>query len=207
MRKRDNVETKEKILLAAEKLFSEVGFDKARVDDIAEEAGVNKALIYYYFKSKDEILQTLFSALVEDARRMLVKCMEETPDVVHGDNYKALFDAYINFVLEKQKIIKVAIAESAKGSSELPVVMELGNLIINAEISRIREAYEAKGLDFPKDQTELLVMEFFTGLMPFLCFALYKDQWKAYYNLSEEELCAKFYQVFKRTHLAAHIPH
>ena len=67
MNKRDAAETKARILSAAEILFSEVGFDKARVDDIAKEAGVNKALIYYYFESKDEILETLFSSLVEDA--------------------------------------------------------------------------------------------------------------------------------------------
>lgn len=206
MRKRDNGESRKKILLAAEKLFSEVGFDKARVDDIAEAAGVNKALIYYYFKSKEEILQTLFSGLVEEARRMLVKSVEETPDVIDGDNYRALFDKYIRFVTEKRKLIKVAIAESAKESSGFPVILELGNLLINAEIGRIREAYESKGLNYPKDQTELLVMEFFTGLMPFLGFALYKDQWESFYNLSEEELCAKFYQVYKRTHLAAHLP-
>lgn len=78
MNKRDPVETKARILSTAERLFSEVGFDKARVDDIAKEAGVNKALIYYYFESKDEILETLFSSLVEDAKRMLVESVEKT---------------------------------------------------------------------------------------------------------------------------------
>lgn len=206
MNKRDATETKARILSTAEKIFSEVGFDKARVDDVANEAGVNKALIYYYFKSKDEILETLFSGLVEDARRMLVKSMEKTPDVINGDNYKALFDAYIHFVMEKRKILKVAIAESVKTSSGLSVVMELGNLIINAEIDSIRKAYELKGLYFPEDKKEMLVMEFFTGLMPFLCFALFKDQWESYYHMSEKELCVNFYQAFKKTHLAAHLP-
>jgi AcrR family transcriptional regulator len=182
MNKRDATETKARILSTAEKIFSEVGFDKARVDDVANEAGVNKALIYYYFKSKDEILEKLFSGLVEDARRMLVK------------------------IMEKRKILKVAIAESVKTSSGLSVVMELGNLIINAEIDSIRKAYELKGLHFPEDKKEMLVMEFFTGLMPFLCFALFKDQWESYYHMSEKELCENFYQAFKKTHLAAHLP-
>ncbi|WMJ89177.1 TetR/AcrR family transcriptional regulator [Anaerocolumna sp. MB42-C2] len=206
MNKRDAVETKARILLTAENIFSEVGFDKARVDDIAKEAGVNKALIYYYFKSKDEILETLFSSLVDDARRMLVKSLEGTPDVVSGDNYKVLFDGYIHFVMEKRNIIKVAVAESAKKSSNLSVVMELGNLIINAEIESIRKAYELKGLYFPEDKTEVLIMEFFTGLMPFFSFALYKDQWESYYHISEKELCDNFYEAFKKTHLSAHLP-
>ena len=156
MNKRDAAETKARILSAAERLFSEVGFDKARVDDIAKEAGVNKALIYYYFESKDEILETLFSSLVEDAKRMLVESVEKTSDVLNEDNYKALFDVYIRFIMEKRKILKVAIAESVKESSSISVVMELGNLIINAEIESIRKACESKGLNYPEDKKKYL---------------------------------------------------
>lgn len=65
---RDSVETKARILKTAEKIFSEEGFDGARVDKIAKEAGVNKALIYYYFKSKNEILETILSSLFQDAK-------------------------------------------------------------------------------------------------------------------------------------------
>ena len=207
MNKRDAAETKARILSTAEKLFSEVGFDKARVDDIAKEAGVNKALIYYYFESKDEILKTLFSSLVEDAKRMLVETVEKASDVLNEDNYKVLFDIYIRFIMEKRKILKVAIAESVKeSSSSISVVMELGNLIINAEIESIRKACESKGLNYPEDKKEILVMEFFTGLMPFICFALFEDQWESYYHMSEKELCEYFYKAFKKTHLAAHLP-
>ncbi len=204
--KRDAVETKARILSTAERIFSEVGYDKARVDDIAKEAGVNKALIYYYFKSKDEILETLFAGLMDDAKRMLIRSMEGSPDVISGDNYKTLFTIYIQFIMRKRKILKVAVAESTKASSKLSIVMELGNLIINAEIENIRKEYEAQGLQFPKDKKDILVMEFFTGLMPFLSFALFKDQWESYYQMSEKELCDKFYDAFKKTHLAAHLP-
>lgn len=205
MNKRDAVETKTRILSVAEEIFSEVGFDGARVDDIAKEACVNKALIYYYFKSKDEILDTLFTSLVEDVKRILIKSVEGYPDIRQGNGYRELFDAYINFIVEKRKIIKVAITESAKSSSNLSIVMKVGNLIIDAEIENIRKAYEAKGLSFPVDKQELLITEFFTGLMPLFGYALYKDEWESFYNISEEELREKFYQSFKKTHLAAHL--
>ena len=48
-------------------------------------------------------------------------------------------------------------------------------------------------------------MEFFTGIMPLFTFALYKDEWEKFYNVSEAELDEKFYQAFKKTHLGAHI--
>ncbi|MGB8451560.1 MAG: TetR/AcrR family transcriptional regulator [Anaerocolumna sp.] len=205
MGKRDAVETKARILATAEKLFSDVGFDKARVDDIAKEAGVNKALIYYYFKSKDEILDTLFTSLIDEVKRILIKSVEATPDISQGDNYRKLFNIYMGFITKKRKIIKVAIAESAKVSSEVSIVMKLGDLISNAEVENIRKSYENKGLCFPVDKQEKLVMEFFTGLMPFFTFALYKEEWENFYNVSEDELYEKFYQAFKKTHLAAHM--
>ena len=50
------------ILAAAERVFAQSGFAGARTDDIAAKAGVNKALLYYYFKSKE----ALYDAVLED---------------------------------------------------------------------------------------------------------------------------------------------
>ena len=66
MKTKDSPENKLRILEAAEKLFAEKGFDGSRVDDIAEKAGVNKALIYYYFKSKRDVLDELFNRLIQE---------------------------------------------------------------------------------------------------------------------------------------------
>lgn len=54
--------TRQAILAAAEKVFAESGLAGARTDAIAANAGVNKALLYYYFKSKDN----LYQAVLED---------------------------------------------------------------------------------------------------------------------------------------------
>jgi len=52
-------EAKERIIAASIKQFSEKGFDGTRVNEIAESADVNKALIYYYFENKEAILDQL----------------------------------------------------------------------------------------------------------------------------------------------------
>lgn len=62
-RSRDADRSQQTILLAARDEFAEHGLSGARVDRIAERAEVNKRLIYYYFKSKDE----LFLAVLENA--------------------------------------------------------------------------------------------------------------------------------------------
>lgn len=59
--------TKKRIMLAARQEFASYGFDGARVDKIAKKAQVNKQLLYYYFKNKDnlfvEILKDSYSNL------------------------------------------------------------------------------------------------------------------------------------------------
>lgn len=57
-----SLETRAMILAAAERVFAKAGLDGARIDAIAAAAGVNKALLYYYFKSKDG----LYEAVMED---------------------------------------------------------------------------------------------------------------------------------------------
>lgn len=71
--------TKQRIMLAAKQEFSSYGFDGARVDEIAKRAQVNKQLIYYYFKNKDnlfvEILKESFSNLRKTEQLLdLVNC-------------------------------------------------------------------------------------------------------------------------------------
>jgi len=60
--RRSSEKTRAIILTAAERIFAQTGLAGARTDLIAKAAGVNKALLYYYFKSKEG----LYEAVVED---------------------------------------------------------------------------------------------------------------------------------------------
>src|SRR5438309_10515003 len=62
-RQRDADRSQLTILAAARDVFAEFGLGGARVDHIAERAGVNKRLIYYYFEDKEK----LFEAVLEQA--------------------------------------------------------------------------------------------------------------------------------------------
>ncbi len=54
--------TEEKILEAARKVFTHQGLVGARMQDIADEAGINKALLHYYFRDKDKLFETIFAS-------------------------------------------------------------------------------------------------------------------------------------------------
>ncbi len=55
-------ETDEKIYEAARDVFHERGFDGARMQDIADRAGINKALLHYYYRSKDLLFEKVYQA-------------------------------------------------------------------------------------------------------------------------------------------------
>ncbi len=57
--KKDN--TEEKILNAAQTVFTQKGMDGTRMQEIADEAGINKALLHYYFRSKQKLFEAIFS--------------------------------------------------------------------------------------------------------------------------------------------------
>ena len=68
LRTRDADRTQQEILRAAMDEFSERGLGGARIDSIAERAGVNKRLIYYYFGGKDELFLAVLEQTYADIR-------------------------------------------------------------------------------------------------------------------------------------------
>lgn len=65
------------IVVAATKVFSRLGFGKARMDDIAEESRLSKGAVYLYFKSKDDIIAAIL-------RRAFAGEMHDLRDVAEG---------------------------------------------------------------------------------------------------------------------------
>lgn len=72
--KKDN--TEEKIFQAAQKVFVRKGLDGARMQEIANEAGINKALLHYYFRTKEKLFEAIFkhvfSQIFPDIRELVV---------------------------------------------------------------------------------------------------------------------------------------
>ncbi|SEF45289.1 transcriptional regulator, TetR family [Halpernia humi] len=60
----NELSTEDKILLAASKVFTEKGFSGTRTRDIAEEAGINLALLNYYFRTKEKLFEQVMKVKV-----------------------------------------------------------------------------------------------------------------------------------------------
>jgi len=74
-RHHNSAETREAILEAAERIFGDEGLAGARTEAIAAAAGVNKALLYYYFRSKDGLYRAVLEGYLADFNRQALELL------------------------------------------------------------------------------------------------------------------------------------
>lgn len=114
---RDLTKTRQSILDAAAQEFSEYGFSGARVDRISQQAGCNKAMIYYIFKNKDElhlaVLENLFEEKVREVETYLKKDQRSVDDLF------PMLRAYLKTFFEKQAYARMILYDIATGANTL----------------------------------------------------------------------------------------
>ena len=82
---------RDRIINASWELFKEKGYGDTTINDIIEKAGISKGSFYYYFRSKDDMLNTLADVLDDEYKKL---AMDEDPNM---DAYEKLI--YINEVM------------------------------------------------------------------------------------------------------------
>jgi len=90
--------TSERILEAAEKLFSELGYAGVSINDVAVEANVNKASVFYHYGNKEALFETVLKSYCELQLETLQQASET--DGSSQDHLHRVMDAYFDFVLE-----------------------------------------------------------------------------------------------------------
>jgi AcrR family transcriptional regulator len=138
-------DTKTKIISAAIKIFAEKGKHGARMEEIALKASVNKAMVYYYYTSKDilykEILKTIVEKIIADIVTHTIQIIENSDDPVeiievfihahnkafsqNTDYTKVLINAIINTPEEGRETMEV-IKPHLKLPQKLLVIFEHG---------------------------------------------------------------------------------
>jgi len=130
------------ILDAAVRVFARQGFHTCRVSDIADEAGVAYGLVYHYFDSKDEILDTVF---LERWSVMLALIREvDAEQIPVREKLAAIASFIIDSYHHDPDVMKVIIVE----------VTRAANSFGDTHIGTIREAYDLIGGMIAKAQAE-----------------------------------------------------
>jgi AcrR family transcriptional regulator len=126
---RPSVDKRRVILDAAVRVFARQGFHTCRVSDIADEAGVAYGLVYHYFASKDEVLDTLFlerwGVMIEAIREI------DARSVPAREKLQAIASFIIDSYRHDPDLMKVIIVE----------VTRAANSFGRTHLAKIREAY------------------------------------------------------------------
>jgi len=93
------------ILGAATKIFGAKGFEGTRVDDIAAEAGLAKATVYAYFRSKDEIYESAVEQALEELSALTERHISAATDF--PSRLRAFIAVRLSFWHEKQTLYRV----------------------------------------------------------------------------------------------------
>lgn len=94
--------TEEKIFDAATAIFEEKGLAAARMQDIADRAKINKALLHYYFRSKERLFEAVFDKLSEKMFKKFAAIFEE--DLPFEEKIRYFFREHISFLIKNPKL-------------------------------------------------------------------------------------------------------
>lgn len=217
MIKVDGNDAKERIVNAAIRLFSKKGYDATRVSDIAGAAKVNKALIYYYFTSKENILDFMISHLLDNAVSLTVDFIQSNivqmiqegtlfiqPDRLHFESEEAVrrfmesagrfCEKVVDYVLENREIIRILMSESLKQGKHQNSLFRFMKFMGGDKTEPIVRTFSKLDGGFVYSD-EIILFGFFYTVIPIVSFAAYCDDYREVSGQTEERLRRAFLRV------------
>ena len=135
-------EKRRTILDAAARVFARKGFHTSRVGDIAEEAGVAHGLLYHYFSSKDEVLETIFREHWTTLLERVHEAEQTGDDPI--EQLRGIAAAMFEGWLNEPDVVRVVVREIARTEEISEHVGELVRPI--GAIRRVIERGQAQGV-------------------------------------------------------------
>jgi len=197
-----NPNNRDNILDTAARLFAQNGFDATTMSSLAKEASVNKALIYYYFKDKDDILNSLFELLVTRMRRY---AGTDSIDTRKNISITKKIDSEIDFLQENQNTLSLLLMESLKGGGKSKLLVEIARKEIERELMNRGFPETPKNAQERAKHAEAMVHEFFTGILPVLAYVSLGDAFAQQLNIKPAQCRKLFLAAFQNSHLNSHV--
>jgi AcrR family transcriptional regulator len=192
---------REHILNVAEELFAEKGFDGTSVRDIAQQAGVNLAMISYYFGSKEKLLESLIEVRAGYAYGILEE-LNKDMSLSPWDKIDRLVDFYVDRIVHNMRFHTIMWQENSARSEEIKnrtIGIKLRNL---EQIVKIIADGQQKGLfrqvDIPMTVGTIMgTISYYTHSKTYSCVTLALKE-----NINDEQ-----YRQRLSVRLKAHLKH
>lgn len=203
-------EAKERIISSATELFSKKGYDGAKMNEIAQAADVNKALIYYYFPTKqsilDHIIDSFFSEItglgldfIESSIKKMIRDgrLDILPDRMHFATpedmlvIKAeMFDyqrRVLSYMMERRHVLRIILAEALRTGEQQGALMRFFRLSDKNDENPLFREISMADADFDYSD-EFVFRKFFFTLMPMINFIVFHKDYKVVSNMDDEEM-------------------
>jgi AcrR family transcriptional regulator len=177
--------TEEKIKTAARTVFHKKGYAAARTRDIAEEAGINLALLNYYFRSKERLFVLV---MIETLSEFFgsVSVIINNPETTFEEKIEQFAAGYIDLIFREPDIPLFIMSEIRNNPEQLLQKVDIRNTVFNSVF--MQQFTEAVQQGKIKDQNFLHFMMNFIGLIVFPFIA--KPLLQAISGLTEEQFNA-----------------
>lgn len=167
-----NQDTEEQILNAAKEVFQKKGMDGARMQEIADKAGINKAMLHYYYRSK----QLLFEAVFSNAFSLLAPQMNKilNDDSSIEEKVRSFTHNYISFISKHPYLPNFIIQELNRNPSFFEKIQENAAFPTLERFEKQVALEVEQGILKPTDGKQLFVNIISLNSFPFVASPLIK---------------------------------
>ncbi len=152
---KSEINTETIILNAAEKLFSIKGKDGTTMQEIADEAGINKALLHYYFRNKDKLFEQVFTAAVQQFTPVLKTIIADQNSLF--EKIEKICSAYIQMIIQHPYVPVFVLSEVNKQPEQMIQKMFNGELPDFPALAKQIQKEVAAGMIKPVDPRQLIL--------------------------------------------------
>jgi TetR/AcrR family transcriptional regulator len=150
--KKDN--TEEKILVAAQTIFTRKGMDGSRMQEIADEAGINKALLHYYFRTKQKLFEAIFKKVFSQIFPNLNTFIQSELSI--EEKLEIFIQGYIDLLLENPFLPSFILKEIYRDPEFLASVIKYTGVNPKEIFSMLEKEMEAGNIK-KMDPEEVLI--------------------------------------------------
>lgn len=147
--------TEQKIFDAATELFLEKGVDRTSVREIANKAGINLALMNYYFRSKENLFDAIFTMLVKKNTRNLIKILDS--DLGLEEKIRKYVEAYIDMLTDNPLLVSFVMAIVHRSQERIIQMKAISSLYSTSKFAQQIFDESKKGHIKPTSPTQLFV--------------------------------------------------
>lgn len=128
-----SISTEEKIKAAARTIFTQKGYAATKTRDIAEEAGMNLALLNYYFRSKEKLFAIIMAENLKKLFGILAPALNDTSKSLE-DKISFIAESYINMLFINPDLPLFVLSELRQNPAWLKETLNIDNYVIGSHL-------------------------------------------------------------------------